>query len=51
MLKLHKCMVGILIFACVLLFVLLLFFCLNRNEAKVGTDIEFVQNNFHALKK
>ena len=25
MLKLHKCMVGILIFACVLLFVLLLF--------------------------
>ena len=51
MLKLHKCMVGILIFACVLLFVLLLFFCLNRNEAKVGTDIEFVQKQFPCIEE
>ena len=50
MLKLHKCMVGILIFACVLLFVLLLFFCLNRNEAKVDSWVgDFYLDKSHRV--
>ena len=27
------------------------FFCLNRNEAKVGTDIEFVQKQFPCIEE